>query len=82
MYINNLCESIYSINDDYVVLDQFVPTTNIRRYLNYVEDLKVIIVDRDLRDIYLQGTIGGTHVLPHDAEKFAIQYKRYENNSM
>jgi hypothetical protein len=36
-----------------LILDQLVPTTNIKRYFNYVDNLKVIVVDRDPRDLYL-----------------------------
>lgn len=74
LYCEHLCEQIADTNTDYVVLDQCVPTTNIKRYLNYISDLKVIIVDRDPRDLYIQGTRGGTHVLPHDPKLFAMQY--------
>ena len=37
----------------HLVFDQLVPTTNIKRYFNYVDNLKVILVDRDPRDLYL-----------------------------
>ena len=30
-----------------------MPATNIKRYFNYVDNLKVILVDRDPRDLYL-----------------------------
>lgn len=30
-----------------------IPTSNISRYVRYVQDLRVIVVDRDPRDIYL-----------------------------
>lgn len=38
---------------DYLALDQLIPPTNIERYLNYLNDIKVIVVDRDPRDLYL-----------------------------
>ena len=73
-FCEKLCESIYREGTDYIVLDQCVSTTNISRYLNYIADLKVIIVDRDPRDLYIQGTRANTHVLPHDPVLFAKQY--------
>lgn len=38
---------------DFIAVDQLVPTSNIKRYFNYVDNLKVIVVDRDPRDLYL-----------------------------
>lgn len=74
-YTESLCRKMGYSEDSYVVLDQCVPTTNISRYLNYINHLKVIIVDRDPRDLYIQGTRAGTHVLPHDPVLFAQQYR-------
>ena len=48
---------------------------NVKRYLNYIRDLKVIIVDRDPRDVYIQAMRDGDHVLPHDPLLFAKQYR-------
>ena len=73
-FCEKLISSVSDNDDEYFVMDQAVSTTNIARYLNYVSDLKVIIVDRDPRDLYVQGIEGKTHVLPHDVEKFAAQY--------
>ena len=41
----------------YLVFDQLVPATNIERYFNYVDNMKVILVDRDPRDLYLLNQI-------------------------
>lgn len=38
---------------EYIAMDQLVPPSNIDRYINYFENLKVIIIDRDPRDLYL-----------------------------
>lgn len=40
-------------NFEYLMLDQLVPSYNYSRYLNYFDNLKVIQVDRDPRDLYL-----------------------------
>lgn len=74
-YTDSLCEKMARTDTEYLVLDQCVSTTNIKRYLNYIRNLKVIIVDRDPRDVYIQGTKAGTHVLPHDPFLFAKQYR-------
>lgn len=54
LYVNQLIAELNikrSIN--HVAIDQLVPAMNARRYLNYVNDLYVVIVDRDPRDLYL-----------------------------
>ena len=81
-YVNDLCELLVDSKDDIVVLDQFVSTTNIQRYNNYADDLKIIIVDRDPRDLYLAGVSGKykTHVLPHDVKIFCQQYIDIRNS--
>ena len=39
--------------EDLLMVDQLVSPSNVNRYLNYFENLKVIIVDRDPRDLYI-----------------------------
>lgn len=50
-YLDKLFSEIS--NSDILALDQLVPCCNTERYLNYFEDIKVIIVDRDPRDLYI-----------------------------
>lgn len=38
---------------EYLAFDQLVPPVNVQRYLNYFQNLKVVIVDRDPRDLYI-----------------------------
>ena len=40
-----------------LIFDQLVPSNNINRYFKYVDNLKVILVDRDPRDLYLLNQI-------------------------
>jgi len=40
-------------NREFLVLDQLVPVDHNKTYLNYFKNLKIIIVDRDPRDLYL-----------------------------
>lgn len=37
----------------YIAIDQLVPSININRYFNYIDNMKVVVVDRDPRDLYL-----------------------------
>lgn len=73
-YINSLCERVGN-DSNFFMLDQFIPTSNIERYLKYVDNIKVIIVDRDPRDVLIQNIIVNDHVLPKKAEDFAIVYR-------
>jgi len=51
-YINKLFSYANKNNCDFMMVDQLVPPSNISRYLNYFDDLKVISIDRDPRDLY------------------------------
>lgn len=50
-YLNRLFSEIS--DKQILALDQLVPCCNVNRYLNYFEDIKIIIIDRDPRDIYI-----------------------------
>lgn len=63
-YLNNLLESI----DTYkkiIYFDQLVPCCNISKYTKYFYNIKVVVLDRDPRDIYvLSKVIWKDQVLP------------------
>lgn len=63
-YIDQLCEAMNPQKKEYVVLDQCLSPLNPLRYMRYVNDLKVIIVDRDPRDIYIHQKGLKEYVLP------------------
>lgn len=53
-YIKNIIDSsISNSNTQGVILDQAIPPTQVSRSLSYFKDAKVILVDRDPRDIYI-----------------------------
>lgn len=74
-YIDNLCNNLSAEDSRYVVLDQLVHPNNIPRYLRYVNDLKVIVVDRDPRDIYIEQINFEEHTLPKDVNEFCTVYR-------
>lgn len=78
-YCQKLCTMLNPNKKDFVLLDQLVPTSNIERYLSYVKDLKVIIVDRDPRDLYINQMLLGDHVLPTEPEVFCKVFKDHRN---
>lgn len=49
--IDNLKFSKEGIN--YITMDQLVPATNTFRYIKYFDNIKIIVIDRDPRDLYL-----------------------------
>lgn len=74
-YIDKLCSAMNAENKEYVVLDQLVAPGNPARYANYANDLKIIIVDRDPRDVYLHQLNHKDHVLPTDVHQFCQEYR-------
>ena len=71
-----LCEILNRENREYVVLDQAVSPQNINRYLRYISDLQVIVVDRDPRDVYINDIVrNGDFVLPKDVRQFCTVYR-------
>lgn len=52
-YVEKVIGSMNKKHTDFIMIDQLVPPSNIDRYLNYFNDIKVIVVDRDPRDIFL-----------------------------
>ena len=57
-------------------MDQVASPQNINRYVRYISDLKIIVVDRDPRDVYLNDVvINRDCVLPVDIKQFCKVYK-------
>ena len=65
-YIEKLCQLMNTNGAEYVVLDQFASPMNPSRYIRYAKDIKIIIVDRDPRDVYVNQKKVNEHVLPID----------------
>lgn len=51
IYLNNLFNELS--DKKILAIDQLVPCCNVNRYLNYFENIKVVILDRDPRDLYV-----------------------------
>ena len=52
-YVSRLLSAANKDKKRYVMVDQMVPPTNSKRYLRYFDDCKIIVTDRDPRDIFL-----------------------------
>jgi len=74
-FVNSICALLNKGNKEFVVLDQFIEASNPTRYLRYVDDLKVVIIDRDPRDLFIHHLKRGDKVLPTEPMKFCLVYK-------
>ena len=62
------------------MVDQVVPSTNISRYLRYFDNINVIIVDRDPRDVFcLEKYVWKDGMVPTDVKIFC-KWFRYTRN--
>lgn len=74
-YIEKLFSSV-SNGKDIVMVDQIVPPTNLKRYLRYFNNLKVVVVDRDPRDIFvLEKYVYKDGVIPNEVNTFCKWFK-------
>lgn len=61
-----------------VMVDQIVPPSNLPRYTRYFNDIKVVVVDRDPRDLYLLEKMEWKDgVIPHDDVETFVKWYRY-----
>lgn len=76
-YMRRLCEEVDPKGENrYVYFDQLVPPDNIDRYFNYFDDLKVVVVDRDPRDYYIENVIKYREGwVPEEVDKYIALYK-------
>lgn len=86
-FTKSLFEGVDGKDMDFLMVEQLVPPSNTMRYIRYFEDLKVISVDRDPRDIfYNEKKYWHGGVAPTDAYKFVEWFKatrahlQYEND--
>lgn len=63
---------------EYIIIDQFIPSTNSQQYLCYFDDIKVIIIDRDPRELYVGNKIDwGNRWIPTDSvDKYINWFRR------
>lgn len=70
-YSAKLIDCLNKNKSEHIVVDQLVPPNHIDKYVRYFDDLKVVIVERDPRDMYLlEKEIWKGTVVPHDVEVF------------
>lgn len=77
-YIDELFRYANDENKSAIVVDQLVPPSNLSRYLRYFNDIKVFVVDRDPRDIYLsEKYVWKGRVIPVENVKLFCKWFKY-----
>ena len=74
-YMDHLCEAMNPEGKEYVMLDQLYAPGNLARYIRYMRDTKIIVVDRDPRDVFIFQKLIGEHTLPPEVEDFCVVYR-------
>ncbi len=77
-YIENLFEAANINHTHNLMVDQVVPASNLGRYLRYFKDIKVFVVDRDPRDVYLaEKYIYKGRIVPTESVEIFCKWYRY-----
>ena len=75
-FTRDMFASLNQEGKEFLMIDQLVPPTNTMRYCQYFDDLKVVAVDRDPRDLYyLEKYYWRGNVIPTEADAFIEWYK-------
>lgn len=81
-YLNRLFSEIIEKDDEYLLFDQLFPVNVDYSYLKYFDFAKVIIVDRDPRDLYFLNKVfwGSGYIPTENINIFIKWFKRTRNN--
>ncbi len=80
-YIEGIFRGRVTAPGNFLMVDQIVPSSNIDAFLPYFDQIKIFLVDRDPRDVYLsEKYVWHEGVVPHDAEQFIKWYKYCRKN--
>jgi len=76
VFVNWICDKMNPEHKEYLVLDQFSSSHNPCNACRYADGLKIIIIDRDPRDLYIHDVkMYKEHILAPEALDFAKQYR-------
>ena len=56
-YTKKVIDYLNKDKKEFVMVDQLVPPSNVEKYLNYFDDIKVIVVERDPRDVFIAANV-------------------------
>lgn len=80
-YLDQLFAVANRKNKPFMMVDQLVPPTNIGRYTRYFNDIRVIVVDRDPRDLYLlEKYVWGWGIIPTDSVEDFVKWFKITRN--
>ena len=83
-YIEALFSSVIPEGFETIMVDQLIPSSNIDRYTRYFDDIKVVVVERDPRDVWMsERYVWKEGVIPSDSvEAFCkwFDYSRMNRN--
>ena len=77
LYLSKLLEAANPKNAPRLMVDQLLPSSGINQCLRYFDcDVKLLIVDRDPRDVYISGKyIWKNGIIPRDPELFCKWFR-------
>ena len=80
---NNICKIIAKDKDGKQILfDQLIPAGNCEEFLTYFYDAKIIIVDRDPRDVYTRGVVKQWPFIPTpNIDNYIAWYRTIRENT-
>ena len=74
-YMDKLMKAANTENEEIMMVDQILPSSNLKRHMRYFNDIQAIIVDRDPRDVYLLAKYEWhNNVVPTDIDVFCKWY--------
>lgn len=77
-YLAKLMQAANPENAPMLMVDQLLPPSQIDRYLPYFDDLRVVVVERDPRDVYaLEKMDWKTNVIPTQSPELFCRWYRY-----
>ena len=80
-YLKKLMEAANKENMPYIMVDQIVPPSNVSRFTKYFEDINVIVVERDPRDLYLLSKyVWKDNVIPTETVELFCKWYKYTRN--
>ncbi len=76
-FLDQFVSSVSQPDKEFVFFDQLVPPSNFERYIRYLKRIKIVLVERDPRDIYImEKYVWKGRVAPvYDIHKYCEWYK-------
>lgn len=75
-YVRKVIGSMAPEQPDFLMVDQLVPPSNVADYFNYFDDIRVIVVERDPRDLFILENGYRWGVIPYrNVEDFCRWYE-------